>query len=347
MATSTTQTTKNAKGKPIGWLFSVIVTLVVATVINKVSIRWFGFQWSTALNFVNYFAVYLLILWLVKKYNLSRQYLDKGTEIHPAYNWPLPKPIAQFGKLAPAFTYFSSLLLSLFNPYLLCQQIRQLIGQFQISKRLKDDPDYFNDFTSEVQYRLPFNDEWLIYHGGHTPTTSHSWDVVTQRFAYDFVKADQQFSRHSAEGRALHQYYCYDQAILAAADGEVVKVIDGLPDGLFVGYFIIDFLAKNLAGNHVIIKHAEGEYGFYAHLLQSSIPVRVGDKVRQGQIIGKCGFSGNGTEPHLHFHLQDGINFYHSLGLPIKFHRVRVNNGITENNCILERGSRVQHDSSV
>jgi murein DD-endopeptidase MepM/ murein hydrolase activator NlpD len=32
--------------------------------------------------------------------------------------------------------------------------------------------------------------------------------------------------------------------------------------------------------------------------------VGVGDHVRQGQVIGLSGDSGNSSEPHLHFHVQ-------------------------------------------
>lgn len=54
-------------------------------------------------------------------------------------------------------------------------------------------------------------------------------------------------------------------------------------------------------GNYVTIKHTNGNYTRYAHLLQDSITVSVGDKVEQGQIIGIMGNSGQSTGIHLDF----------------------------------------------
>jgi murein DD-endopeptidase MepM/ murein hydrolase activator NlpD len=90
-----------------------------------------------------------------------------------------------------------------------------------------------------------------------------------------------------------------------------------------------------------MIRHADGEYGFYAHLLKDSLTVKVGDKVKLGQVIGVCGFSGNGTEPHLHFHLQDRPDFYQGMGLPIKFDQVTVDGQLGTGPVAVVRGTRV------
>ena len=37
----------------------------------------------------------------------------------------------------------------------------------------------------------------------------------------------------------------------------------------------------------------------------SSINVVIGEKIRQGDLIGKCGNSGNPSEPHLHFQVMN------------------------------------------
>ncbi|NIR50220.1 M23 family metallopeptidase [candidate division KSB1 bacterium] len=81
----------------------------------------------------------------------------------------------------------------------------------------------------------------------------------------------------------------------------------------------VDWKTLDFRGNFVVIKHAEDEYSFLAHLLKKSICVKKGERVRQGQLIGLCGNSGHLTEPHLHFHIQDRANFYTSVSLPIQF----------------------------
>jgi len=55
-------------------------------------------------------------------------------------------------------------------------------------------------------------------------------------------------------------------------------------------------------GNLIVISHGNGFETAYAHL--SSINVRVGDTVSQGQMIGKVGTTGRSTGPHLHFEVR-------------------------------------------
>jgi murein DD-endopeptidase MepM/ murein hydrolase activator NlpD len=55
-------------------------------------------------------------------------------------------------------------------------------------------------------------------------------------------------------------------------------------------------------GNMVEIDHGNGYQTLYAHL--SSIAVRCGSSVGQGQIIAYAGSTGNSTGPHLHFEVR-------------------------------------------
>ena len=73
--------------------------------------------------------------------------------------------------------------------------------------------------------------------------------------------------------------------IKAASDGEVVFA------GGAGGY-----------GNLVAIKHGNGYVTRYAHL--NAIGVQVGMPVRQGQVIGALGNTGQSTGPHLHFEIR-------------------------------------------
>lgn len=54
-------------------------------------------------------------------------------------------------------------------------------------------------------------------------------------------------------------------------------------------------------GNMILINHGDGYKTRYAHLLDGSINVKVGDYVEGGQTIAKVGSTGNSTGPHLHF----------------------------------------------
>lgn len=56
---------------------------------------------------------------------------------------------------------------------------------------------------------------------------------------------------------------------------------------------------SSMNGNHVVIDHGNGVTTHYLHA--SKLLVKEGDKVKQGQVIMKCGSTGWSTGPHLHF----------------------------------------------
>ena len=75
--------------------------------------------------------------------------------------------------------------------------------------------------------------------------------------------------------------------IYAVLDGEVVS-------SQFGG------MAGTSAGYNVILKHSNGYYSVYAHMIENSMTVKVGDKIVRGQIIGKMGNTGVSYGCHCH-----------------------------------------------
>lgn len=75
------------------------------------------------------------------------------------------------------------------------------------------------------------------------------------------------------------------EGVKASLGGEVVSA------GWYSGVY----------GNVVIINHGNNIQTFYGHL--SKVLVKKGEKVRQGDIIGKVGSTGASTGPHLHFEI--------------------------------------------
>ena len=59
-------------------------------------------------------------------------------------------------------------------------------------------------------------------------------------------------------------------------------------------------------GEYIIINHHDGTMTLYAHMLSGSRTVQEGDTVKQGQVIGTVGSTGNSTGPHLHFEVRVG-----------------------------------------
>lgn len=116
---------------------------------------------------------------------------------------------------------------------------------------------------------------------------------------------------------------CYGRDILAPADGVVVEVGTGCPNSRIDGKSA-QCDGSDIRGNYVLIQHAENEFALLAHLKPGSTTVSVGQEVRRFDVIGACGNSGMTSEPHLHFHVQDGRSFYTSAGLPVAFENISV-----------------------
>ena len=259
------------------------------------------FAWAGLVEIIN---------WLLSLKN-KKPANQSASEPDPRFNTP--------GKafILP-FNYCVSNLLFILNPLLVTQSLLQAAGimwEKSFGRPVLD----ANKYQQKVNYILPVTGEWRVFNGGITKETSHSWGIPSQRFAYDLVKFGQNGRSFENDGRKLEDYFCFDAPIFAPADGTVVKTCDGIRDAPHVGTFWMDWLTRSIAGNSVLIKHADGEYCLLAHLKRGSVRVRVGEAVKQSQEIGRCGHSGNSTEPHLHFQFQNGKSFYFNSGLPVKF----------------------------
>lgn len=79
-------------------------------------------------------------------------------------------------------------------------------------------------------------------------------------------------------------------------------------------------------GQHVIINHGYGYKSHYAHM--SKTLVKVGQKVKRGDVIGHVGSTGKSTAPHLHYEIIkngtkiDPINFYFNDLTPEEYEKV-------------------------
>lgn len=137
-----------------------------------------------------------------------------------------------------------------------------------------------------------------------------------QRFAIDWMQLDRQGRIAEGDLAEVSSYPSYGAELLAVADGTVIQTRNDLPEQVpptLPDPTTIDL--ENVLGNNVILDLGNGAYALYAHLQPSSVRVTLGESVKQGQVLGLLGNTGNTSAPHLHFHLMDGPTLA-SNGLP-------------------------------
>jgi hypothetical protein len=175
------------------------------------------------------------------------------------------------------------------------------------------------DYHTKTTLILPFKETLMVSNGGRTVETNSHMKFATgdgpknQIYAYDFRLG------HTGEGKNLEDYEVFGKEVIAPADGVISQVIDGAIDmspgerdrGVGVG-------------NMIIIDHQNGEYSLLCHFKYQSIRVHVGDSVKQGDVLGLCGNTGNTSEPHIHFNLQDGPRMQSAHALPAQFAKIIV-----------------------
>ena len=187
-----------------------------------------------------------------------------------------------------------------------------------------------SDYATRTPLRLPFDGEWFVFWGGRTREQNYHVDYPNQRYAYDLV-VRRNGTTHEGDGSRVEQYYCWGRPILAPGAGTVAVAVDSLVDNAPGRMDPV-----HPAGNHVIIDHGNGEFSLLAHLRRGSVAVRPGARVAAGDKVGECGNSGNTSEPHLHYHLQDTAVFGPGQGLPAQF------TGYTADGAPVARGEPVQ-----
>ena len=82
---------------------------------------------------------------------------------------------------------------------------------------------------------------------------------------------------------------------IAAPAGSPIKAV--------AGGTIIESGEKGGYGNAVVVETDDGRKMLYAHNLENH--VRVGDRVRAGEILGLVGSTGRSTGPHVHFEVME------------------------------------------
>jgi len=185
---------------------------------------------------------------------------------------------------------------------------------------------YYQQKTSLI---LPFRgrgvvgQDWITNggHGGYAP-------VILTDFAIDVRGLDQNWAEQKDDSDENAASAGWGREIIAPAAGTVTYARNDVPDNPHIGEPDMKTLAAlhdpGMAGlgNCVVIDHGNSEYSVLMHMQQGSVTVKVGDRVTQGQVIGRLGNSGGAFGPHLHYQLQSGPQPGRDQTLPFKFQNV-------------------------
>jgi murein DD-endopeptidase len=181
---------------------------------------------------------------------------------------------------------------------------------------------------------------WVAANGFSNDDGSHRRSIVViggkaripQRFAIDWFRID-------ADGRFYHSagatnanwlfnnvnWLCYGAEVLAVANAVVAEVRDGEPENEGnSGPRAVPMTLETVAGNYLILDLGKGNFAVYGHFQPKSIRVRIGQKVRRGEVLGLLGNSGNSSNPHLHFGVTNGNSPLAAEGVPYVFETFEV-----------------------
>lgn len=200
---------------------------------------------------------------------------------------------------------------------------------------VKKQPELLRNIS---ELKLPFRGEWTVFWGGDTKEQNYHVAYKAQKNAFDMVITDSNGKSFKTDGKTNDDFYAFGKELLAPAAGEVVLVVDGIKDNT-PGIMNPNYIP----GNSVIIKTKHNEYLFFAHFKQHSIRVKQGQKVLQGAVLGLCGNSGNSSEPHLHFHIQNVEDINIATGAKAYFKDILVN-GVLKKEYSPVKGEKVQNN---
>jgi len=232
----------------------------------------------------------------------------------------------------------------IFNPFFLFDhhiELRTLRYRFTFAS-VNDEIEHSVETTISPEYyatktklSLPVKGRAIIWDGHdfyshhrrfnyfHPMLRHFGFKTNFQRYGYDFVPVNDNGELLQGDYENNEDWLGFGKPVFAAASGLVADLFDGMPDNRTFDEMEVATREMVVFGNYVIIDHQNGEFSCFAHLKQGSIPVRIGQEVPQGQILGQIGASGSSLFPHLHYELRNGIGAKEVDGLPSYFHQFR------------------------
>ncbi len=146
-----------------------------------------------------------------------------------------------------------------------------------------------------ARHQLPVRGPWIITQGNDGEYTHRG----PLRHGLDFEVANADGQRFTGTGRLASDYLAHGLPVVAPCAGTVQTAVDGLPDNT-PG----DADLEHPWGNHIVLHVGPQRWMVLAHLEAGTLGVRPGQTVTAGEVLARCGASGNAPTPHVHAQLQ-------------------------------------------
>ena len=195
-----------------------------------------------------------------------------------------------------------------------------------------------------VQLAWPLTGRLRVRNSPADRVPSHGTHLAATAYSIDLVPVDEhgRSSRYTPisflRPEPPHRFVGFGRPVLAPVTGTVRIAHDGEVDhrahrGLpSVGYALTQARRvrqgwDRVAGNHVVIQAAsaprpDGQGPVFVavcHLQRAGLTVRPGQQITAGEMIGRCGNSGNSTQPHVHLQAMTAPDASRAEALPITF----------------------------
>lgn len=164
---------------------------------------------------------------------------------------------------------------------------------------------------------FPVKGTWRVMHGGASITTNVHGIDSTEAFALDLIKTNEEGLFFNHGGMALTDIVGFKDLVYAPVSGKIVHCMDTLENQVVL--HPQDTLHPN--GNEITLLTQDSFLVKLSHLAKNCNQVQLGQTVTKGQVIGKCGNSGNTPWPLLQIQVNHLQNKY---SVPFQFEQIAI-----------------------
>jgi hypothetical protein len=177
-------------------------------------------------------------------------------------------------------------------------------------------------YRTRTSLIVPIKGEFMATTGQEFYELGHKYEW-SQQFSWDLIGLGKNLEVKRPNAAGNEAWVTYGRELVAPGDGIVVYARNDVPDMMPPrDYLKLAEPQYAIGGNSVLIDHGNGEVSCLFHMQQGSVRVKRGERVRQGQVVGRIGSSGSPGAPHVHYQLQAGADLFGADGLPVQFTNV-------------------------